>query len=58
MDALDMISGQLLFVQQLHEHSKAVRQGVELIQPLVDALFAVDYEKVKTLHKQMSEIKE
>ncbi|MCX5639014.1 MAG: DUF47 family protein [Planctomycetota bacterium] len=57
MDALDIISGPILFVQQVHEHSKKVHQGVELMQPLVDALFAEDYEKIKTLHKQMSEIK-
>lgn len=57
MDVLDMISGPLLFVQQLHEHSKKVHRGVELMQPLVDALFAEDYEKIKMLHEQMSEVK-
>ena len=56
MDVIDMISGPLLFVQRLHEHSTKVHEAVELIQPLVDALLAQDHEKMETLHGQMSKI--
>jgi hypothetical protein len=45
MDAFDMISEPVLFIQQLRERSSRVRQSVELIQSLGDALLAEDYER-------------
>ncbi len=54
MDAFDMIAEPIFFAQQLHEHSRTVRQSVELIRPLVEALLAQDHEKITTLHEQMS----
>jgi hypothetical protein len=57
MDVIDMISGPLLFVQRLHEHSTKVHEAVELIPALVDALLAQDYEKMDMLHGQMSKIR-
>ncbi len=58
MDAFDMISEPVLFVQQLCEHSHKVHQSVELLQPLAEALLAEDYEKIQTLHEQISRIRE
>jgi len=58
MDAFDMISEPVLFIQQLREHSNSVHQSVELIQSLADALLAEDYEKIRTLHEQMCRIKD
>jgi len=58
MDAFDMISEPVLFIQQLREHSNKVHQSVELIQSLADALLAEDYEKIRTLHEQMSGIRD
>jgi predicted phosphate transport protein (TIGR00153 family) len=57
MNALEMISGPLLFVEHLHEHTRKVHQMVELIPLLVDAQLATDHQKVKSLHEQMSKIK-
>jgi len=57
MDALDMISGPLLFVERLYEHSRKVHQAVGLIPLLVDALLASDHERVRRLQEQMSQIK-
>jgi predicted phosphate transport protein (TIGR00153 family) len=57
MDAVDMVSRLVVFAQQLHEYSKKVREGVELIQPLADALLAEDHEKIDTLREQLSEIR-
>ena len=54
MDAFDMISEPILFAQELREHSGRVRQCVELIQSLADALLAEDYAKTQTLHQQIS----
>jgi uncharacterized protein Yka (UPF0111/DUF47 family) len=54
MDVMDMVSGPLVFVQRLHEHSVKVHEAVELIQPLVDALLAQDRGKMARLHDQMS----
>jgi len=56
MDAFDMISEPVLFVQELREYSSRVRQTVELIQSLADALLAEDYAKIQTLHEQMVKI--
>jgi hypothetical protein len=56
MDAMDMTSGPLVFVQRLHEHSTKVHEAVELIQPLADALLAQDREKMVNLHGQISKI--
>lgn len=58
MDAFDMISEPILFVQELREHSNRVHQGVELIQSLADALLAEDYEKIRTLHEEISRIRD
>jgi len=57
MNALEMISGPLLFVEHLHEHTRKVHQTVEGIPLLVDAQLATDHQKVKSLHEQMSKIK-
>jgi predicted phosphate transport protein (TIGR00153 family) len=54
MNAFDMISEPILFVQELREYSSRVRQCVELIQSLADALLAEDYATIRTLHEQMS----
>lgn len=58
MDTLDTVSGLGVFAQQLHEHSGKVHESVELIQPLVDALLAEDYEEIEALHEQVSKITE
>jgi uncharacterized protein Yka (UPF0111/DUF47 family) len=58
MDAVDMVSRPVVFAQQLHEYSKKVREGVEQIPPLVDALLAEDYEKIGILREQVSEIRD
>lgn len=58
MDTLDMVSGPVAFAQQLQEHSEKVHAGVELIQPLVDALLAEDRDKTGRLRKQLSEIRD
>jgi uncharacterized protein len=58
MNAFDMISEPLLFAEQLCEHSHRVHQSVELIPLLTDALLAADDEKIKTLHEQISAIRE
>jgi predicted phosphate transport protein (TIGR00153 family) len=57
MDAFDMISEPVLFVQALHAHSSRVHHGVELVRLLVDALLTEDGEKMRTLYEQMSGIK-
>ncbi len=54
MNTFDMISEPLLFAEQLCEHSHKVHQSVELIQLLADALLAMDDEKMRTLHEQVS----
>lgn len=36
------------------EHSKKVHECVKLMQPLVDALLAKDYDKIEELYNQMS----
>jgi len=54
MNAFDMISEPILFVQDLREYSSRVRRSVELIQSLADAVLAEDYAKMQTLHEQMS----
>jgi len=56
MDAFDMISEPVLFVQELREHADRVHQSVELIQSLADAMLIEDYEKIQTLHEQMAGI--
>jgi len=56
MDAFDMISEPILFAEQLREYSDRVRQSVELIQSLADALLTEDYAKIQTLHEQMCKI--
>jgi len=58
MNAFDMISEPVLFIEQLREHSSRVYQCVELIQSLADALLAEDHEQIRTLHEQMSEIRD
>jgi len=58
MDAFDMISEPVLFVQELRQYSSRVHQSVELIQSLADALLIEDYEKIRTLHEQMCRIRE
>jgi predicted phosphate transport protein (TIGR00153 family) len=58
MNAFDMISEPVLFVQELREYSGRVHQGVELIQSLAEALLAEDHEKIRTLHEQMSGIRD
>ncbi len=58
MDTVDTISEQAVFAQQLHEHSKKVRESVELIQPLVDALHVGDHPKIQTLHERVSQIRD
>jgi predicted phosphate transport protein (TIGR00153 family) len=58
MNAFDMISEPVLFVQELGEYSSKVHQSVELLQSLADALLAEDYEKIRTLHEQMSGIRD
>jgi len=58
MNAFDMISEPVLFAQELREYSSRVRQSVELIQPLADALLAEDYEKILTLHAEMSRVRD
>jgi len=58
MDAFDMISEPLLFVEGLREYSGRVHQGVELIQSLTDALLAQDDEKTRTLHEQMVRVRD
>ena len=54
MNAFDMISEPILFTQGLCEYSGRVRQCVELIQSLADALLTEDYAKIQALHEQMS----
>ena len=54
MNTFDMISEPLLFAEQLCEHSRRVHESVELIQLLDDALLAEDYERMETLHEQIS----
>jgi len=56
MDAFDMISEPILFIEELRVYSSRVRQSVELIQPLADAVLAQDHEKIQTLHGQISGI--
>jgi len=56
MNAFDMISEPVLFVEALREYSGSVHRGVELIQSLADALLAEDYERIDALHTQMSQI--
>lgn len=58
MNAFDMISEPVLFAQELREYSSRVRQSVELIRPLADALLAEDYEKILTLHAEMSRVRD
>jgi predicted phosphate transport protein (TIGR00153 family) len=57
MDAFDMISEPVLFVEQLRDYSTRVRQSVELIQSLADALLAEDYAMVETLREQMCKVR-
>jgi uncharacterized protein Yka (UPF0111/DUF47 family) len=57
MDALDMISGPLLFSEHLREHFQKVHQAVELTRALVDAQLAAENGKARHLHEQISEIK-
>jgi len=54
MNAFDMISEPILFIQELREYSSKVHQSAELIQSLTDALLAEDYAKRQALHEQMS----
>ena len=54
MNAFDMISEPILFMQELREYSSRVHQSAELILSLADALLAEDYAKTHTLHEQMS----
>ncbi len=54
MNAFDMISEPILFVEELREYSSRVRRSVELIQSLADALLAEDYATIQTLHEQIS----
>jgi predicted phosphate transport protein (TIGR00153 family) len=58
MDAFDMISEPVLFVEELCEHANRVHQSVELTQSLADALLAEDYEKMQTLHEQAFRIRD
>jgi len=58
MNAFDMISEPVLFVEELREYANRVHQSVELIQSLADALLAEDYEKIRTLHGRMSGIRD
>jgi predicted phosphate transport protein (TIGR00153 family) len=58
MNAFDMISEPVLFVQELREYSGRVHQSVELIHSLADALLTEDYEKIRTLHEHMSGIRD
>jgi predicted phosphate transport protein (TIGR00153 family) len=58
MDTLDMVPGAILFAHQLHEHASKVRKGMEMIQPLADALLAEDRQRAGMLRKQLSEIRE
>jgi len=39
---------------QLHEHSQKVYQCVELLRPLAKALVEEDYERIESLHNEMS----
>jgi predicted phosphate transport protein (TIGR00153 family) len=57
MNAFDMISEPILFVQELREYSNGVRQSVELVQSLADALLAEDYAKIQALHEQMCKVR-
>ena len=57
MNALEMISGPLLFVEHLHEQARKVHQTVESIPLLVDALLAADHQRAGSLHEQTSEIR-
>jgi predicted phosphate transport protein (TIGR00153 family) len=56
MNAFDMIAEPICFARQLHEHAHKVHQSVDLVPSLVDALLTGDYEKIRTLHEQMSRI--
>jgi uncharacterized protein Yka (UPF0111/DUF47 family) len=56
MAVRDSVSGPLLLVQQLQEHCGKVYEGVTLIEPLVDALLAQDYDRMRILHAQASQI--
>ncbi len=58
MDAFDMLSEPVLFAQHLCEHADRVHQSVEAIPLLTEALLAEDYEKLKTLHEQISSSRE
>jgi len=40
----------------LVEHTRAVHECVKLVQPLTNALIAGDYEKIETLHHEMSKL--
>jgi uncharacterized protein Yka (UPF0111/DUF47 family) len=57
MDAVDMISGPLLFVEHLRDYNKQVHQAVGLAPLLVDALLAADHEALSRLHAQVSEVR-
>lgn len=57
MDAFDMISEPVLFVQQLCEHAGRVHQCVELLRSLADELLAEDCEKISALGEQMSRVR-
>jgi len=39
---------------QLHEHSRKVYECVELLRPLAKALVEEDYDKIESLHNEMS----
>ncbi len=57
MNAFDMISEPILFTEELREYSGRVRQSVELIESLVEALLAEDYAKIQALHTQMCRLR-
>jgi len=40
----------------LVEHTREVHECVKLVQPLTNALIAGDYEKIETLHHEMSKL--
>jgi uncharacterized protein Yka (UPF0111/DUF47 family) len=56
MAAADMVSGLLLFVRQLHEHSSKVLEGMKLLEPLADALLAQNQEEMARWHGQIAKI--
>jgi uncharacterized protein Yka (UPF0111/DUF47 family) len=58
MNALEMISGPLLFVEHLHEQTRKVHQAVEMIPLLLEALLTSDHQRVTALHQQISEIRD